>query len=187
MEELQDYSGEFKPDLKLQDFSKDALVRLLKASAKLYVGIGGLYHRAIRERYGMDVALEFERKIWRRNEVLEVQRVNEAMNTEGNDVAALFKFCQLDPGIGGIMEIEYDLKNNNHGIMTVKYCQSLAYFERHGETDLQKFVCEVLDKEGFAEIARECFNPKMKARPLKLPPRKSKDEVACQWEFKIEE
>ena len=42
MKELQDYSGSFRPDLKLQDFSKDALVRMWQAAAKLYIGIDGL-------------------------------------------------------------------------------------------------------------------------------------------------
>jgi len=27
----------------------------------------------------------------------------------------------------------------------------------------------------------------MMGKPVKLPPRKSKDEIACQWEFKIEQ
>lgn len=29
MTELKDYSGEYKPDLKLEDFSKDFLIRLM--------------------------------------------------------------------------------------------------------------------------------------------------------------
>jgi hypothetical protein len=37
MEELKDYSGEFRRDIKLQDFSKDALVRLWTAASKLYI------------------------------------------------------------------------------------------------------------------------------------------------------
>jgi len=38
----------------------------------------------------------------------------------------------------------------------------------------------------FNNTARS-INPKMVGRPLKLPPRASKDEIACVWEFKIEE
>jgi hypothetical protein len=28
-------------------------------------------------------------------------------------------------------------------------------------------------------------NPDIKIVPLKLPPRKSKDDIACQWELKL--
>jgi hypothetical protein len=45
-------------------------------------------------------------------------------------------------------------------------------------------MCD-LDFRAFDKIAR-FFNPKMKVTALKLPPRKSKDDVACQWEFKLE-
>jgi hypothetical protein len=37
------------------------------------------------------------------------------------------------------------------------------------------------------EIRAKAINPKMKVTPLKLPPRKSKDEIACQWEFRLDE
>jgi hypothetical protein len=32
----------------------------------------------------------------------------------------------------------------------------------------------------------EAINPKMKVTALKLPPRKSKDEIACRWEIGLE-
>jgi len=43
----------------------------------------------------------------------------------------------------------------------------------------------VLDQEGF-QVGCRMFNPKMKAIPLKLPPRESKNDIACQWEFRID-
>jgi hypothetical protein len=30
------------------------------------------------------------------------------------------------------------------------------------------------------------FNPRMKTRPVKLPPRESKKDIACQWIFEVE-
>ena len=30
------------------------------------------------------------------------------------------------------------------------------------------------------------YNPKMKVTALKLPPRRSVDDICCQWEFKID-
>ncbi len=37
MEELNDYSGEFNSDLKLTDFSKETLIRMWVAAAKLSI------------------------------------------------------------------------------------------------------------------------------------------------------
>ena len=186
MSDLQDYSGEFRSNLKLQDFSKDALVRLWRATNKLYVGIDGIWYGLVKDKFGKEVALELERQVWRTNEIMEAKRVDEAMNIRGDDISAVFKFFQIDPGIGGIMETEYELRDKKHGIFTVRRCQSLEYFERHGETEMQKFVCGTLDVLGYQELVREYFSPKIRMTPLKLPPRKSRDEIACQWELKVE-
>jgi len=186
MEELQDYSGEFNPDLRLADFSKEALLRLWEAGGKLYLGIDGLWYNFIREKFGEKTASEWDWEIWRRAVPLEVRRGREAMNIWGEDVASLFKYFQVDPGAGGIWpDFRCELKNNNHGILTVNHCRGLGYFERHGDMAALTNACE-MDRWAFEDTAY-CFNPKMKTTCLKLPPRKSKDEIACQWEFKIEE
>jgi hypothetical protein len=188
--ELKDYSGEFRPDLKMEDFSKEALVKLWQLGAKLYIGLDGLYYSLNREKFGEDKARELAVEVWLRKGFAadqEVRRGREAMNIWGDDVASLFKFFQIDPGCAGVMpDVKYELKGKNHGIFTVKRCLSLEYFEKHGETSLQKHACEDLDILGFQRAA-ELFNPKIKATAVKLPPRKNREEIACQWEFKIEE
>jgi hypothetical protein len=50
--------------------------------------------------------------------------------------------------------------------------------------DRIKPMCEVLEP---AVIQKYLINPKVKLKALKLPPRKSKDEIACQWEITLEE
>jgi len=186
MKDLDDYSGEFDPDLRLQDFSKDALIRLWEAGGRLYVGIIGFWYRLVRERFGEEAAIDFQNSIWRGgggNE-LELRRVRDAMNIHGDTVADLFKHFQVDPGAAGFIDFEYDLKDENHGILTATRCWALDYFERSGETSYGEDICQ-LDVWGFAEAA-QIFNPMIKTTCLKLPPRKSKDDIACQWEFRLE-
>ncbi len=185
MADLSDYSGKLVPVVNMKDFSKDALVRSWHAAAKLYVGLDGLWYTLLRERFGEDVARELDTELWKRAANLEVRRIREAMNIWEDDVESVLKFLQVDPGGGGVLDIECEMKDKNHGIFTVTRCRGLEYFERHGEIELQKNACEVLDAEGF-EQAAQFFNPKIKVTALKLPPRKSKDEIACQWEFALE-
>jgi hypothetical protein len=52
MGELHDYSGEFNADLTLPDFSKEAILRLLVASGKLYLGIDGIWTGLMRKKHG---------------------------------------------------------------------------------------------------------------------------------------
>jgi hypothetical protein len=185
VKELPDYSGDFDPDLKLQDFSKDALIRLLVATGKLYVGVDPIWLATMRQIYGDRVAFDYDKQVWQAGTESEVHRVTKALNITGNDVAAVFKFFQFSPGFGALFDIDWDLKDRNHGIMTVTRCLGVVWWEKTGDEALQKFTCEELEIPLFQRIA-EHFNPKMKATALKLPPRDSVNDIACRWEFKIE-
>jgi hypothetical protein len=185
MKDLLDYSGEFNPQLKLQDFSKDALIRLLVAASKLYTGIDPLWVAAMRKKFGDRVAFDYDKEIWQTGTLNEVRRVAKALNITGNDVAALFKYFQFSPGFGVLFDIDWDLKDRNHGIMTVTRCNGVIWWERTEDHALQKFTCEEIEIPMFQRVAAY-FNPRMKATALKLPPRKSEDDIACRWEFKVE-
>jgi len=185
MKELKDYSGEFSPGLKLEDFSKDALLRLFHTTAKLYLGMDGVWHSLIREKFGEQVARDLDVEVWSRATPIEISRTMAAMNIQGDDVATLFKVFQCDPGTAGVGDVECELKDKNHGIYTVKRCSSLEHFERHGDIEGIKWACEVIDTAMWTATTIP-VNPKIKVTPLKRPPRKSKDEIACQWEFRLE-
>jgi len=184
MKDLADYGGEFDPQLKLQDFSKDALIRLLVTASKLYTGVDPLWVAAMRKKFGDRVAFDYDKEIWQAGTLNEVRRVTKAMNIKGNDVAALFKYFQFSPGFGVLFDIDWDLKDNSYGIMTVTRCSGVLWWERTKDHALQKFTCEEIEVPMFQRIA-EYFNPNMKATALKLPPRKGEDDIACRWEFKI--
>lgn len=195
MGELQDYSGDFNADLTLPDFSKEALMRLLVASGKLYLGIDGIWTGLMRKKYGDRAAFDLDKEVWfSKGLELDIKQTCEAMNIVGGDIPTLFKYLQFGPAFSVIYvgpppkfepRVQFELKDRNHGIMTVTRCNSLEYFERHKDTALQKLACEEIDLPAFKWIAK-WFNPKIECEPIKLPPRRSPDDVACRWEFRME-
>jgi len=184
VEELQDYSGELRPDLEMTDFSKEALVRLWRAAAKGQVGIDGAWYTLVSERWGDAVAKELSAEVWRRVPEPDFRRTRQAMNISGDDIASVLKVAQIAAQGGGLLGIECQLKDKNYGMLTVRRCRWLEWFERTGDMEFLKWSCEFLDPEVFANVAY-LTNPKIKVTPLKLPPRESPDEIACQWEFKL--
>ena len=68
-------------------------------------------------------------------------------------------------------------------MVTIRKCRTLEYLEAR-EPERIVPMCHVLGKP---VMEKYLINPNIQVTPLKLPPRKSKDEIACQWEFKIEE
>jgi hypothetical protein len=68
---------------------------------------------------------------------------------------------------------------------TCGYASSRAV-ERIKDEAFQKNLCEVVEARGF-QLGGTWFNPRMKVTPVKLPPRRSKTDIACRWEFVLEE
>jgi len=189
MAELDDYSGAFKPDLKPEDFSREGLIRWLRAAARIYGGIDQLWHGLLIEELGQEKADDLQMKMWFGKGGgcdLEIMSLTREMHFSGDDVASCLKVFQLLPFMQLFMDIEYDLKNKNHAIMTVKRCAALGHYEKTGEMERLRQLCTGLEQVGFQEAALR-FNPRMTVTPLKLPPRESAEEIACQWEFKLKE
>ncbi len=183
--ELNDYSGDYKPDLKYEDFSKAALIRLWQLASKHYFGIARSYITDLRKRHGEKEALAINDKIWMEWYPTEFRIVLDAMNIKGNDVETLFKFIQCYGGVAGLMNIELDLKNKDHGIFTVRRCPILESNERRNDPEAIHHLCG-MDVVGY-EMWGHVINPKITTKCLKLPPRKDKNEIVCQWEWKLEE
>ena len=94
---LEDYSGEFDPDIGFEKFSRDALIDLLKAYARLYLAVDGFWYLAVKEKLGNEAALECDMKVWERGVKYEFDRVTGALNIQGNNVVAFMKTLQILP------------------------------------------------------------------------------------------
>jgi hypothetical protein len=190
MEELKDYSGPFVPNLEFESLSKEALVRLLKNYQLIFVGFMGMCNTMHRERMSGKEAYQLDADIYQKFvSKFPLPLVTQAMNIRGNDVVTMLKYFQMAPDGArkGLYEFTYDIKNNNHAILTFTRCPSMFYLERKGTPEDINSLCGPggVEERAFIEICKY-FNPNMKCRALKLPPRKSQNDICCQWEFKVE-
>lgn len=190
MGELKDYSGEYKPDLMFEDFSKEALVKLLYAYRVNFIGLMGMWNTVNRERMSTEEAFALDADVYERQLTkFEMPLVLQALNIQGNDVVTMLKYFQVctDGAREGLYEFDLDIKNNNHAILTFTKCPSLSYFEKSGNEKDIHCLCGPggVEEQAFIAICRY-FNPNMRCNGLKLPPRDNKDDVCCIWEFKLD-
>ena len=184
MTEMNDYSGPFKPDLTFNDFSKEFLLKLSTVWQYAWIRMAEAWYTAVKDRFGADAANDCNLEAW----VNVAERVNPRFPKVGNfkleTVLDSLKCLQLplDNNIGPLYPVEYEIKSPNHVIMTVVQCRSLIAYEK-GAPDMIEPICHCLEE---AVMRKYLINPKIKVTPLKLPPRASYEEIACQWEFKIE-
>ena len=183
--EMKDYSGPYIPDLKYEDFSKEVLVKLLKAYSREVNVLPSYWAEEVRQRLGEDVQKECLLSTWKRIGKYETGWAMEAANVQGDDIETYAKACQLMGSfIQGYYKYDFDLKNKNHGILTVHYCPAFHAMEK-GDPAWLSWVCNVLELESMKAYVVP-VNPAIQVKCLRAGPRKSKDEVHCQWEFKLE-
>lgn len=184
MRELTDYSGEFDPGMAYRDFSRDFLLKALKAYSHYIRKLDGIWYLAVKEHADDDLALACDMAVWDQMEVHDVQMTLDLFNVQGNDVTAMLKSLQMSPHSWNL-EHHFEVLGPKRGIWTVTRCPSLLALEREGQ-GRERRICRIQETKNYSLRARS-INPKMKAIPLKLPPRQNGEEIHCQWEFRIED
>jgi hypothetical protein len=184
VKELRDYSADFDPNLRLEDFSKDILVGLLKLYSRLLVALDGLWYLSVKERTGNDEAMTCDKWVWERALRYMTQDMAELIKVSGKDVVDFMKVLQARP-LHLVIEEKMKVINRNDVVLTVTHCPTLKALEKEGE-EREGTHCD----QACAVMRRkhaELFNPDMEVVCLKLPPRKGDDDICCQWEYRLEE
>lgn len=187
MSELTDYSGPYQHDLKLEDFSKDFLIKLMRIWRRAYLRLSAYWYDEVRKRTSLEVADSCQHDVWMRIGQRVLPKYIEAGNIKLNTVLDSLKLMQLVPDSWADSELwsgHLDIKNENHVIATCTKCVVLEFFEKTNQPERIHAFCQILEKA--ASEAYTC-NPKIKITALKLPPRKSPDEICCQFEYKLED
>lgn len=189
MEEMKDYSGPFKKDLKYEDLSKEILVELLHAYGE-EINMVNLYLAAeITERFGVEAMREIELAVWRKMASHELDPPRRAAKIEGNSVETYCKLNQLAgsfPNGRDFYKYEFDVINENRAILTVHDCFVPRMFEATGDLDGWDWTCQKLEEAGMQAYMAH-VNPAMKVRMIRAGRKSSPDEPACKWEFWIDE
>lgn len=181
MKERTDYRGEFDPNLKLEDFSKETLIKLLGVYARLYQAVDGFWYLSVKDRVSNDAALACDLQVWSQQTRYELARLCKVLGIRRDGVAGVMKALQVGPW-SFTHDLRIDLKSSESAVLTIAYCPTLEALEREG-TDREESICRHVDPEIKRKFAA-FFDPDIEVVPLRLPPRQEKDGVCCQWEFR---
>ena len=168
-----------------KDFDTKTLALLWNYAALAYMLATDRWFTGVRNRYGNEVAQRLEKRVWidRGAAEYDLQIGREAMAVEGNDVEALLRSFQLAPGEVGILDVELDLQSSTRGTITHHRCPALDRFE-HFDDDRLRHCCDICIAA--MPISGEMLDPTIRCRPVKLPPRRDANDIACKWEYWLE-
>jgi hypothetical protein len=187
MADRKDYSGEFDPDFRYEDLSKEALVRLVREFALIAQLLDRSVFAAIGMRYGQQVVEELAIQEWRGASPVYTERIRKIMNITGDGVPAIFKQLQLDPGFAQhYMDVEYEVVDEQHGFFQLRTCGALLDVEPYGERAVHG-MCHTIE-DGTFDATAQAVNPKARIRPVHRPPRAStRSAPVCRWEVIIDD
>ena len=181
MKELRDYRVDFDPDLRLEDFSKATLAELLKFYSRLMMGMDGFWYLGMMEKTNNSDAMECNKWVW--DKVMKkymVGEIAEILDVHGEDVVDFIKLLQVRP-MYFILEEKMELIDRNNAVITVSHCPPLEALEKEGE-GRDASHCAVSCTHMRRRHA-QLFNPNIEVKCLKMPPRESKDDIFCRWQY----
>jgi len=183
MNNLIDYSGKFVPTICHDTFSSKKLFEIMKFYAEYLKYVDGIWYTTMASKCGSEEALDCDKMMLRKAINFEVQTLSRLMNIEGNDVTTAMKELQLCPWVQ-TLDFGIELKNNNHAIFTVKACPTLSILEKQGKANDRVICLESCSRS--VRMILDHFNPNITMTPVRLSPREHPDDLACQWEYKLE-
>lgn len=184
MKELTDYGGPFLPRLRLEDFSKETLISLVRLYSKLYMALDGFWYLCVKERLGNGEALKCDEWVWEKDHRFELKHLTQLFRIEGEGIAPFLKAFQLIPWAWNL-DFSFDVQKPTYALLTVNRCPTLEALEKEGG-GREHSICRVIEPKVFQHYAG-FFNPKIQVTALRLPPRKDEREVPCQWQVAMTE
>ena len=181
------YAGDFDPDLRLSDFSRQALARL----GREYLLLGHLVDRVglplVLGLFGDDTYTEFSIDEWMGASPVYSKRMQRALGFEGDDVSTVFKNLQLDIGAPPqFMDFQFRLDSPSYGEFWLCHCGALMDVEPFGEKQV-RMMCHDIEDPTFDATAA-ATNPRMKVRPIHRPPRTPAGRYPhCHWKVYLDE
>jgi len=188
--ELRDNSGEYNPDRKLEDFSKEFILKLSHEYVLVFNQIQGYWWLQWERIFGGgDAAKDLAVAAFVRYARETIPKMAKTTNIElpVSNVVDAVKVCQLMPDGYANPDIywaDHFVRTPNDVIVKVVKCQALEVLEE-SMPDKINFVSREVEPEIMPKYY-EAFNPAMKVETIKLPPRESKDDYPCAWEAYIE-
>jgi len=182
-----DYSGPFDPDFRYEDLSRDALVKLVREFALIAHLLDRSVFTAVGMKYGQQAVEELAIAEWMGASPIYTERIRKAFGIEGDDVAAIFKSLQLDPGfVHQYMDVRYEVVDDKHGYFELAHCGALMDVEPFGERQVVGMCHHIEDPTFDATVS--AINPRARCRPVHRPPRSRGDQLPhCRWEVVIDD
>ena len=166
----------------MKDLSREDLLDLLADASKNWLAHDGLWFRAVEDKYGLEAALELDRKAWEKFTVIEAQRIMKRFGIKpGGGIPALIQALEFRLYAHINVQEVLDI-TDKRCVFQMNRCRVQEARKRQGLPDFSCKSVGVVEYSGFAKT----IDPRIKTRCLVCPPDPHPPNVWCSWEFTLE-
>jgi hypothetical protein len=162
----------------LEGLSKRELLNLIKMFSKNWLTLDGLWFTLVEDKYGTNVALDLDLKMWERNASIEARRIKKDMGIEGGGIKGVLKAMQFMTWHPS-MPHEYSMDGPNQAYIWVTYCRPQEGRIKSGKTE---FPCKPMGQACFGILAKT-IDPEVEVECVFSPPDNHPSDVWCKWKL----
>ena len=165
----------------LDDLSREQLISMLDDFAKNWLAHDGLWFLAVERKFGIETAMELDRKAWEKFTVIEAERIMRRHNiTKGSGLPGLKK--ALDFRLySRLNKQEIIEETENRFVFRMNDCRVQSARKNKGLAD---FPCKSIGIVEYGEFAKT-IDPRIRTTCLSCPPDEHPEEFYCAWSFEI--
>ncbi len=166
----------------IKDLTKEELIELLTDASKNWLAHDGLWFQAVENKFGIETAMELDRKAWEKFTVIEAKRILKRLCLKpGGGIQALIQALQFRL-YAYINKQEVTESSEKRCVFRMNHCRVQETRKRKGLSDFPCKSIGIVEYSGFAKT----IDPRIKTRCLICPPDPHPDDVWCAWEFTLE-
>ena len=165
--------------MKLEDLSREDLIKLVETYAKNWLAHDGCWFLAAEEKLGLETAIELDTRAWACFSPLEARRIMQAFGiAEGGGLEALEKALDYRLYASINRQAAERVRGDTLRLRMVE-CRVQQARQRKG---LPPFPCKSVGLVEYAQFAR-AVDPGIETTCVHAPPDAVTDSF-CEWEFK---
>jgi len=166
----------------VKDLTKEVLQELLADASKNWLAHDGLWFRAVEEKFGIEAAMELDRKAWEKFTAIEAERIMKRLGIErGGGIPSLVQALNFRL-YAHINVQEVKEMSETRCVFRMNSCRVQEARKRQGLPDFPCKSVGIVEYSGFAKT----IDPRIKTKCLTCPPDSHPPDVWCAWEFSLE-
>jgi len=165
----------------IKDLSKEELWELLTDASKNWLAHDGLWFRAVEEKFGIEAAMELDKKAWEEFTVIEAKRIMKRLGmSPGGGIPALIQALKFRL-YAHINVQEVIEASETRCVFRMNRCRVQEARKRQGLSDFPCKSVGIVEYSGFAKT----IDSRIQTRCLVCPPDPHPSDVWCVWEFTL--